>query len=255
MGLFGNIFDTSSPDKKVEKTAALVRETGAAVNPATIGNLSLQKKSEAAGNALARKNLHGVRSEALLLLDFSGSMYGDYQSGAVQTLVERFLAFALQIDADGKIPVIPFASRRLNTIDVTLQNYQGIVERELVNKQQMGSTNLAHALEEVLNIARTTDSPLFVGVVTDGNPDSEEETTKLVCRLANYPVFIKFLALRSVSYLEELDNLDSSYRLVDNVNSQFFPNLSITDEQFADAMTEEWDVWVDAATRAGLLHN
>jgi hypothetical protein len=252
MGLFGNIFDSSPAGKKVEKSAALVREVGAAsTNIPSI----LKPKSDAVGVALAKKGMHGVRAEAVMLLDYSGSMYSDYQSGAVQTLVERFLAFALQIDADGKIPVVPFASRRLNTINVDVNNYQGVVNRELVNKHQMGSTNLAHALEEVLNIARTTDSPLYVGVVTDGNPDDYQETTKKVCQLANYPVFIKFLALRDVPYLQELDDLNSSYRLVDNVDTKTFPSLAITDEQFAEAMADEWDTWVDAAQQAGLLHN
>jgi hypothetical protein len=245
-------------EKKVMKTVKLVRETGSAVLMDKVeqkGGSILRQKSEAAGAALAKKGLHGIRAEALCVLDYSGSMHGDYSSGAVQQLTERFLAFALQIDGDGTIPVIPFASRRLPTVDVTLDNFQGVVEREIVRKHGMGSTNLSHALEEVLSIARTTDSPLFVGIVTDGSPDSREDTTRLVCELANYPVFIKFMALGSVPYLQDLDDLDDSKRLLDNVDTKTFTNLNMSDSEFADAMADEWDSWVKLATQAGILTN
>ena len=35
----------------------------------------------------------------------------------------------------------------------------------------MGSTDLAAALREVRNLAEKTDAPLFVAVVTDGEPN------------------------------------------------------------------------------------
>jgi hypothetical protein len=249
--MFG--FGNSSPERKVQKSIKLVKESGSAVSLDKIGSISLRKKTEAAGSALAAKGLQGIRAQAVCVLDYSGSMYSDFRSGEVQELTERFLGFALQIDADGEIPVIPFASRRLPTINVDLNNYQGIIDRELVQKYSMGSTNLAQALEEVLVLARITDAPMFVGVVTDGNPDSTTDTTRLVCELANYPVFIKFLALRSVPYLQELDDLDNSHRLIDNVDTKTFTSLSISDEQFAEAMADEWDSWVKAAQSAGIL--
>jgi len=240
-------------EKKVKKSVKLVRESGPAV--ANVSNTILKQKFEAAGAALQAKGMQGIRAQAVCVLDFSGSMSGDYLSGEVQTLTERFLAFALQIDADGEIPVIPFESRRLPTINVNQNNFQGVIQRELLDKHYMGSTNLAHALEEVRNIARTTDAPLFVGVVTDGNPDSISETTKIVCDLANYPVFIKFMALRDVPYLRELDDLDNTKRLLDNVDTKTFTSLNMTDGQFALAMAEEWDSWISAAQQAGILTN
>lgn len=241
---------------KVARSVELVRETGPAVSLDKVeqaGGLSLRKKTEAAGVALAASGLAGIRAQAVLVLDYSGSMGSDYRSGEVQTLAERFLAFALQIDADGEVPMIPFASDSLPTINVHLDNFQGIIDRELVRKQAMGSTNLFAALVEVKKLAEKTDAPLFVGVVTDGNPDSTTATTRIVTELANYPAFIKFMALREVPYLDELDNLPNTARLLDNVNTQVFPNLNLTDQAFAEAMAEEWDEWVKAAISAGLL--
>ncbi len=254
--MFG--FGNSAPEKKVMKSVKLVKQTGSAVSLEKVeqaGGIDLRKKTEAAGTALSMKGLAGIRAQAVVVLDYSGSMGGDYQSGAVQTLTERFLGFAMQIDADGEVPIIPFASRRLPTVNVGLDNYQGVINRELVNKQSMRSTNLSEALEEVKRLAKKTNDPMFVAVVTDGNPDYEAATTKIVCELANYPVFIKFLALYNVPYLQELDDLDNSHRLLDNVDTKTFSSLDISDTQFANAMADEWDSWITAALAAGILTN
>jgi hypothetical protein len=121
----------------------------------------------------------------------------------------------------------------------------------------MGSTNLAAALQAVRAAAESTTSPIFCIVVTDGEPDDRAATTRIVCDLARYPVFLKFLALKPVAYLAELDDLDPSKRLLDNVDAKPSTHelnlLSCTDMQFADAMADEWDSWIAAATKAGVL--
>jgi hypothetical protein len=258
--LFGNAHQEvgSAASQKVAKAVKLVKESGPAVSLDKIqskGGTGLLEKTKAVGSALDKAGLGGIRAQAVLVLDFSGSMSYDYRDGHVQELAERFLAFALQIDADGEVPIIPFASNRLPTINVTLDNYQGIIDRELVRKQRMGTTDLASALKEVKRLAESTDAPLFVGIVTDGAPDSESATTQIVCELASYPCFLKFLALRDVSYLHKLDNLPDSKRLLDNVNAQSFNSLgSISDQQFAQAVVEEWSDWVNKAKAAGVLN-
>ncbi len=101
--MFG--FGNSAPEKKVMKSVKLVKQTGSAVSLEKVeqaGGIDLRKKTEAAGTALSMKGLAGIRAQAVVVLDYSGSMGGDYQSGAVQTLTERFLGFAMQIDADGE---------------------------------------------------------------------------------------------------------------------------------------------------------
>lgn len=260
--MFGNIFGSndSADISKVHKSIVLKRETGGAISLDKIeqkAGVDLRKKSEAAEKVLSSKGLLGIRAQAVLVLDYSGSMGRDYANGSIQTLAERFLAFALQIDADGEVPIIPFASKRLSTINVGLDNYVGVIQRELVAKQHMGSTNLADALQEVKRLAGSTDAPMFVGVVTDGNPDDSynnfKDTTKVVCELAGYPTFLKFMALRDVPYLQKLDDLPDSQRLLDNVDSKFYPNLNISDEQFFTDMCEEWPEWVKLATAKGVL--
>lgn len=251
---------------KTQLTAAravpLVKEpSGApAVNLAKVresGHVDLAKRADKAGLALSKRGLGGIRAQAMLVLDHSGSMRADYNSGAVQTLVERALGFALQIDLDGTVPVIPFDTKVLPTVDVTVDNYQGVVDRE-INRGWMGTTNLADALALVLAEAERTTAPIFCIVVADGGPDSKRATTKVVCELSRYPVFLKLLAIRPVEYFQTLDDLDGTKRLLDNVDTKSstaeLDLLTCTDLQFAEAMADEWDTWVAAATAAGVLH-
>lgn len=258
-----SLFGKNKPDPMAPaRTVNLVKDpTGApAVNLTKVrdsGHLDLAKRAEKSGVALGKRGLAGLRAQALLVLDHSGSMHADYQSGAVQTLVERALGFALQIDVDGTVPVIPFDSRILPTVDVGVDNYAGVVDRQIWRGRDMGSTNLAAAMTYVLNEARTATLPLFCIVVTDGEPDNRNAATEVVCELSRYPVFIKFLALKPVAYLSELDDLGDTRRLLDNVDakpsSRELDLPTCTDLQFADAMVDEWDTWIEAATKAGVL--
>lgn len=224
---------------------------------------SLVKRAEKAGISLSKRGLDGVRAQAVVILDHSGSMFQDYASGTVQTLVERALGFALQIDVDGVVPVIPFDHDVRPSIDVGVHNYAGVVDRDIWQRGSMGSTNLAGALDALKGMAEKTDAPIFAIVICDGSPNSKPATTKVVCELAEYPVFLKFLAIKPVDYLQDLDDLPSgstgmfrrgASRLLDNVDSKFIPDpAGMSDLAFADAMVDEWDTWISAATTAGVL--
>lgn len=221
----------------------------------------LAKRADKAGISLSKRGLAGIRAQACLYLDHSGSMHHDYASGAVQMIVERALGFALQIDADGTVPVTPFDSRLWPTVDVTVDNHQGIVNRELWHRNQMGGTLMAPPFTHLLAEAKTATMPLFAIVVGDGSPSDRSATTKLVIELAEHPVFIKFLSVRPVDYLQELDDLPTgssmfgrSKRKVDNVDAKDIPDPAhMSDLAFADAMTDEWDSWMRAAAAAGIV--
>jgi len=229
------------------------------------GHVDLVKRSRKAGISLSKRGLAGIRAQAVLVLDHSGSMRTNYQAGKVQTLVERVLGFALQIDIDGVIPIIPFDSIVHPTVNVGVtsgagvEGYQGVVDRCITG--HMGLTDLGGALEEVRRMAQKTDAPMFVVIVTDGSPYTERgerhathHATDMVIDLARYPVFLKFVAIEEVPYLADLDNMDPARRLLDNVDAKTFEDpAAVSDLVFADAMVDEWDTWVSAATAAGVL--
>jgi hypothetical protein len=248
-------------DKTPAKTVALTQDaTGApAVNLTKVresgpAGLDLAKKADKAGFALSKRGLAGIRAQAVLVLDHSGSMQRDYERGVVQQLVERTLGFALQIDVDGEIPVIPFDSRVKPTVDVNLSNYQGVVDRDIYRPRNMGTTNLADALGVLKQMAEASDAPLFAIIITDGEPNYKQPTTEMVCELSRYPVFLKFLAIQRVNYLQELDDLPAKKRLLDNVDAKFISDPSgMSDKDFAEAMVDEWDTWIAEATRERVL--
>lgn len=257
MGIFNRVNRTPA------NPVALIRDPDGApaVNLAKVragGHIELAKNADEAGIALAARNLSGIRAQAVCLLDTSKSMYPDFRDQRVQKLVERMLGFTLQIDSDGVVPIIAFDYHAHPQVDVTLDNYRNVVNDRIWRPDHMGSTNLADALRIVRDMASRTLMPLYVAVLTDGEPDEEKPVTKLVCDLSRYPVFLKFMALKPVEYLAELDKLDDSHRMLDNCNAQ--PRrgtglnlLSCTDAQFQSAMAEEWDVWVSRALAAGVL--
>lgn len=264
MGLFDRNKDQQSAAASTSSMAPanvvkLVKDPSgsSAVNLSKVrdaGHVDLAKKADKAGVSLSKRDLAGIRAQAVLILDHSGSMGYDYQSGVVQQLVERSLGFALQIDLDGSIPVIPFDSRVHPTVDVTVNNYQNVVNREIYKPNKMGTTDLAAALKELVKLAASTDAPIFAIVITDGNPDDKSQTTRVVCDLARYPVFLKFLAIQQVDYLQDLDDLPDSQRLLDNVDAKFISNpAGMSDLDFADAMVDEWDSWINLATARGVI--
>ncbi|MFD3594361.1 VWA domain-containing protein [Nocardia sp. NPDC058640] len=259
MGLFTR--NTTTADLAIEihaaaRTVTLVKGNGPAVARdyvQTAGGVDLAKKFDKAGISLSKAGLDGIRAEGVMILDHSGSMHSGYQSGMVQTLVDRALAFALQIDVDGRIPVIPFDSKVWPTVEVDLNNFRDVVNRSIFRPQQMGATYLARALQVVLDMAKTTTAPIYLMIVTDDDPSDRDQVTQLLQELKRYPVFVKVLSLVKAPYWSKMDKLVVP-SLIDNLDAKQVLNpASVTDLAFADIMVDEWKTWVHNANAAGIL--
>ncbi|WP_280413154.1 VWA domain-containing protein [Nocardia asiatica] len=261
MGLFNRNRGQSTAALEAEYSAAprtitLTKSTGPAVDRATVeqrGSVDLTKKFDKAGISLSKAGLDGIRAEAVMILDHSGSMLDDYRNGLVQTLVDRALAFALRIDGDGTIPVLPFDSRLWPTVTVGLDNYHGVVDRDIFRPQRMGGTYLSYPLQAVLDMAKTADSPLYVVIVTDDDPTDEHDVIRLLKELKRHPVFVKVLTLVSAPFWDRMDDLTVP-GLIDNLDAKRIKDpAGMSDLAFADAMVDEWSTWIELATRAGIL--
>lgn len=228
------------------------------------GHVELFDSAHAVGVSLLKRKLDGMRGRVMVVLDHSGSMRDDYQKGLVQQLLARALAFGLQVNAGAAIDVIPFDHKLWSTVRVDVGNYQTVVARSIWQRDRMGYTDLARALNHVRQQAASTKQPIVCVVITDGDPfdghdrdRSKAAATEVVCDLARYPVFLKFLSLRDVPYLQELDDLERTrpgVRLLDNVDTKPIADpYGISDAAFAEAMTDEWDSWLIAAQAAGVL--
>ena len=220
------------------------------------GHVSLVKRAQSVGEQLEKRGLLGLHAEPWLLLDRSGSMAGHYASGAVQTIVERALAFALLTSPTGTVNVVGFGSGVTPVVHVTQANYQGVIGRD-IPPPGWDTTNLTAALDVVLNRAKTADLPLFVTVVADGGADNPTSATRAFCDSARFAIFMKLLAVVPVAYFATLDDLDGTRRLLDNIDAKPEAGgkslLDMDDDEFAEAMVDEWSTWINAATAAGVL--
>ncbi len=252
---------TPNPTMTPARSVPLVKDPNGApaVNLAKVreaGHVDLAKRADKAGLALSKRGLGGMRAKVLLILDRSGSMGGDYRSGAVQTLTERALGFALQVSTTGSVDVVAFDSQVSPPVTVTAANYAGVIGRDIPHPA-FGRTNMTGAMQVVQRYAQETDVPLICIAVADGEPDEETSTTRVICELSRYPVFVKLLAVKPVEYFRHLDDELGGKQLLDNVDAKPTEGgpdlLTCSDLEFADAMADEWDAWVAAATTAGLL--
>ena len=220
------------------------------------GHVNLVKQAQSVGDQLEKRGLLGLHAEPWLLLDRSGSMADHYRSGVVQTIVERALAFALLTSPTGTVNVVGFGSGVTGVVQVNQGNYQGVIGRD-IPPPAWDTTNLTAALDIVLNRAKVADLPLFVTVVADGGADNPPAATARFCTSAQYAIFMKLLAVIPVPYFATLDDLDSTKRLLDNIDAKPEKGgkslLAMDDDEFAEAMADEWDTWVKAATAAGVL--
>jgi Mg-chelatase subunit ChlD len=261
--MFGRNKSTASTGKQEPVNPVQVVQDGAGASAVDLdavkaaGHVSLAKGAATVGVSLRKRNLAGLRGRVVVVLDHSLSMQADYRSGTVQALLLRTLAFGLQINTSALVEVIPFDSRVWSTVSVGLANYESVVRGSIWQPDRMGSTDLTRALNTVRQMAASTKEPIVCIVITDGEPDSQRDATQVVCDMARYPVFLKFLAIRPVAYLRTLDDLEQTQpgaRLLDNVDAKTISNpATISDEDFAEAMTDEWDSWLGAAQAAGVL--
>jgi len=208
--------------------------------------------SRRADDAVARHGLQGVRAEVVLVLDVSKSMYSMYKSNMVAELATRLLALSLEFDDDGIIPAYAFGDTCRHLGDLTVKDFAGWVEREVIrtgNDFQNGCM-YAPAIHQVCSYFFPEDwhrpttevrvgrifkrkatvyptlsaprvSPVYALFVTSGDCQDKVAATDAVRRSSRLPIFWQFIGLQSgkgeptrFKFLEKLDTLGNTH--VDN---------------------------------------
>jgi hypothetical protein len=208
--------------------------------------------------SLDKKGLLGTRAAVYLVADRSGSMVNHYSSGAIQRLAEQTLGLSANLDDDGIVPVIFFDNVAYPAVEVSLDDYRGVIAREHQRLGQMGGTRYDVAIEAVIKhytASRATD-PAFVVFQTDGEPNRGTEgiVETAIRQAATLPIFWQFVGFgHNFAFLESLDELDG--RVIDNAG--FFavgdnPG-ALSDGDLYDRLMGEFPQWLAAARAQGIV--
>lgn len=263
---------TFNPNQQPATSISLVKQADRGSS-----GVSLTKTFEVAQQAIETVELPGLRCNVVLMVDGSGSMSYDYREGLVQKMLVRALGFALNLDTDG-IPVFTYGYRVSKPVQVDLSNYANAPSMIVPD---FGTTDMTGGLNAALDLARQHDKLTLIVNITDGDPDNRVSMMNAAIAASGEPVMIKNLAIRSVPFLEEMDDLpsqveiktdaggnpvknsdgslqlwrnDQGLRLIDNVDSQEVSDPhGMSDEEFAHRMATEISDCIEVMGRVGLL--
>lgn len=222
--------------------------------------VSLAKK---ASFSLNKFGLEDQAAEVELVLDYSISMSSLYASGQIQTLAERVLALATQLDDDGQVPTWFFDTGAELMGDIDLSSFAGAIDR-FRQKRNMGGTNYAPVIDAIVKkhaggrglfrkSGKSNGLPKFVLFLTDGYPMDPAQTEAALIRASEHAIFFKFLSLGpQIDFLQKLDDLEG--RRIDNADYQAVDDLgSIKEAQLYDLLLVEWPSYLQAARNSGML--
>lgn len=198
---------------------------------------------------LDKKPLQNLTSRVGVVLDYSGSMSNLYRNGTVQAVLERLFPIALQFDDNGEMELWIFDDRFHRLDNITMDNYYGYIEREVIRKYDMGCTEYAPVLKDIYSkymLEEPTTLPNYIIFITDGDNSDKTAATHVITEMSKYPIFIQFVGIGNakMAYLEELDNMNGRY--VDNAN--FFRIRDINsenDDALYSKLIAEYPSWLE----------
>ncbi|MFJ3821192.1 vWA domain-containing protein [Streptomyces nodosus] len=229
------------------------------INPSRVP-AGLVDLTKTAAVSLHKQGLAGQRAAVYLVLDRSRSMSRYYRDGSVQHLAEQALGLSANVDDDGIVPTVFFDSDAHPAIEISVDDYQGSIDRHHKALGRMGSTNYFAAMDEVIEHYLNSGStdPAFVIFQTDGGPNSRRAAEQMLCKAARLPLFWQFVGFGPdrFDFLRKLDNLEvPKKRIVDNAG--FFPvgdnPKQMSDADLYDQLMHEFPDWLAAARAAGIL--
>ncbi|RYD30213.1 MAG: tellurium resistance protein, partial [Verrucomicrobiaceae bacterium] len=210
---------------------ALPLPTPVAAAPARI---SLEKKLEKAAPhllslakplkvSLEKRRLEETVACVALVLDTSGSMYGQYKNGDVQTVVDRIFPLAVHFDDNGALDTWAFAEKQKALPAVTAANIRNYITEGSGNWTQWRGklgraiNNEPPVIQEIMERYRHSKLPAYVIFISDGGVSSTgREIARLLTEASSLPIFWQFVGIGGANYgvLEKLDTMRG--RVVDN---------------------------------------
>lgn len=243
------------------------------MSTATTTPINLRK--EIINQVVNDKGLSNVKAQVVLVLDYSGSMEGMYNSGFVQRVIERLVPVAMQFDDNGEMELYMFQNNCIrHPKNITASSVDGIVNREIKGKYSFGGTQYAPAIRAIMEdyvpaskekkgifgnmfggktVTNSTD-PVYVIFVTDGDNSDKSYAEDAIKEISKYGVFFQFVGIgdASMAFLDKLDTM--SGRTIDNANFFQVNDMDkISDKDLYERLLGEFPSWIKEAKSKGII--
>lgn len=232
------------------------------------GLVSLAKR---AGVSLSKRGMQGTTAKMCLATDVSMSMRKRYASGAVDRLLTRCLAMALNMDDDGAIDTCAFGLGAHWLGEETADTYRTFTSRLLRRPGLEPNTYYGKTMRMIREHYRSQPDfgrvPVYVMFLTDGGTNDPRLTETQIVEASREGIFWQFMAIgelprglkrgrstlpKGFDFLAMLDDMPG--RTVDNAN--FFavedPD-DVSDDELYDLMMAEYPEWLVRARAVGVL--
>lgn len=198
-----------------------------------------------------------MKAQVEFILDTSNSAKWMYENGMMQELVERMMAIALRLDADGKLPVTSFGSKAHQHGDIVEADIVNYIANRFIPEAKAGGTwdtgtNYASAVTAVsggkyvsgaMKMAKSfvgklfgnKEWPKFNIFVSDGEDmgDSRAFVEQLVAAKDEYWLLVGVGSRRQFGLMQRTaDDLD-------NVGFVHFDDLAISDDKMYEQMLQK----------------
>lgn len=210
-----------------------------------MSELDLSKKldlsKEMVLNIAKSSGIDGQKMQVKLVVDISSSMNGNYASGFVQKVFQRFVPIAMAFDDDQEMEVYPFHDGAMKCeVNCTPRNLSGYVQTEILKRYQFGGTNYAPVINKVMKdflsdtnnvtidrkktgglfgmfksevVSSTAKLPSLVLFMTDGQCFDEAASEAAIREASSHGVHFVFIGLGGArfDFLEKLDKMGGRY--------------------------------------------
>lgn len=205
--------------------------------------------------SLEKYKLTETVAQVALLIDISGSMKATFKKGTVQSVIDKMVPMAMQFDDDGEFEMWYFGKTSKRMPSISINNYTSATQDWVSLMKNYGSgTNLAPAIEEVIEQYKMSKLPAYVLCITDGATANEGKVKKLITGAAEYPIFWQFVGIGGGDYgvVEAIDNLPG--RKVDNANFFSLDDIGrVENTELYSRMLAEFPQWLKEAKGLGII--
>jgi hypothetical protein len=205
--------------------------------------------------SLEKHNLMDVVAQVALLIDISGSMKNLFKNGTVQRIIDKIVPLAMQFDDNGEFELWYFGISAKSMSPVTIKNYSSATsDWDKLMSRYGGGTNLAPAIEDVVEKYKGGKTPAYVLCITDGATTKAGKVKNLISQASDYPIFWQFIGVGRGNYgiLEELDAMTG--RRIDNANFFILDDIDRVDNtELYSRMLAEFPSWLKEARRFGIV--